>query len=133
MMERIRIFRLFVLANVLTLTCIGLLQFTEGSVFFLFLVTMHVGIALFILSKKRSTALDPSLKQFYDRIYLYLALYIPLLLYKLCGILSPGSYNGSMARLARIGVIAFSVAGSIRNALKFYAYLSQEPETQTVS
>jgi hypothetical protein len=56
MMERIRIFRLFVLANVLTLTCIGLLQFTEGSVFFLFLVTMHVGIALFILSKKRSTA-----------------------------------------------------------------------------
>jgi hypothetical protein len=41
------------------------------------------------MSKKRFTAHEPSVKDFYDRVYFSLALYIPLLLYKLVGGLFP--------------------------------------------
>ena len=131
MTEKAQNFGLFVLANLVTFTFIALLQLAEGRLFFLFLVAMHVGIVLFIVNKKRFTAHDPSVKQFYDRVYLYLALYIPLLLYKLVGRFFPGSYNGAIANLAMTCVVILSMAGSITNAVRFYTYLFRETVTYT--
>ena len=131
MTEKAQNFGLFVLANLVTFTFIALLQVAEGRLFFLFLVAMHAGIVLFIVNKKRFTAHDPSVKQFYDRVYLYLALYIPLMLYKLVGRPFPGLYDQTLASLAMTCVIGISVAGSITNAVRFYTYLFKEPVTYT--
>lgn len=129
MTETKRNFSLFLLGNVVTFAFIALLQLAEGSLFFLFLLAMHGGIVTLIVSKKRFVAFDPSVKQFYDRVYFLLALYIPLLLYKLVGFFFPGAYHGTIASAAMIVVIVVSVAGSILNAMRFYAYLFKEPVT----
>ena len=44
---------------------------------------MRSGVYLLIWSKKRFMVYDASIKRYYDRVYLYLGLYVPLLLYKL--------------------------------------------------
>jgi hypothetical protein len=124
-------FRLFVLGNLVTFLCIALLQWAEGTTFFLFLLAMHSGIIMLIVSKKRFMAHDPSVKQFYDRAYLYLGLYVPLLLYKLVGYFFPGVYSGTIASVAITCVIVISVAGSTLNVFSFYGYLHKEPVTYT--
>ncbi len=124
-------FRLFVLGNLVTFLCIALLQLAEGMSFFLLLLAMHAGIVMLFVSKKRFMAHDPSAKQFYDRAYLYLGLYVPLLLYKLAGYFFPGVYSGTMASIAITCVIVISVAGSTLNVFRFYRYLHQEPITYT--
>ncbi len=131
MTETARNFGLFVLGYLVTFTFIALLQPAEGWLFFLFLLAMHAGIVTLIVSKKKFMAHDPSVKPFYDRLYLLLALYIPLLLYKLVGFFFPGVHNGTIASVAMIVVIVVSVAGSIKNAMKFYAYLFKETVTHT--
>lgn len=126
MAEQGRNYALFLLSNLITFTFISLLQMANGWLFVVFLLAMHSGIVLFLVSRKRFMAQDPDVKRFYDRTSIYLALYIPLLLYKVVGFLFPGSYNGTIARIAMMGVIAVSVLGSVLNAVRFHRYLFVE-------
>jgi nicotinamide riboside transporter PnuC len=123
MTEKAKCYALFVLANVVTFTCIGVLQFVEGSRFFLFLAVMHLGIFTFIVSKRRFSAQDPSIKHFYGRVYRLLALYIPLLLYKLAGYFALVTYRDTLASGAVACVLVVSVVGSIMNARKLHVHL----------
>ncbi len=132
MTERINCFKLFVLANFVTFTFIALLQLAKGWLFWLFLVFMHAGIVMFILNKRKMMAYDQSVKHYYDRVYLLLGLYLPLLFYKLVGYVAPGSYNETLATMAMVGVFAVSVLGSIVNTIRFYEYLFKDNVTQKV-
>jgi amino acid transporter len=74
---------LFILAQTLTFLFITLLQLVEFPLFLVFLLLMHTGIILFIVSKKHFTKLEISVKKFYQVEYVLLALYLPILFYKI--------------------------------------------------
>ena len=131
MTDKTRNYMLFVLANLVTFTFISLLQVADGWLFVVVLLAMHSGIALFVVSKKRFMVHDVSVKRFYDRAFIWLALYIPLLLYKIVGYLFPGTYHGTIARITMTCVIVASVTGSILNVVRFYKYLFVERVTST--
>lgn len=76
-------FVLFVLAQCLAFSCIALLQVASPRLFIPLLLVMHVGILLFIISKKRFVKTRPDLKIHYRISYACLALFLPLLLYRL--------------------------------------------------
>ncbi|MGI6650268.1 MAG: hypothetical protein ACOX4Y_00665 [Limnochordia bacterium] len=126
MTEIKRYYALFAAANLVTFTFIALLQIAKGWLFVAFLAAMHSGIALFIMAKRRMLALNQSLKRFFDRVFFYLALYIPLLLYKGAGYLFPQHYNETMARIAMLAVIAFSAAASLCNAVRLHRFMFGE-------
>jgi len=113
----------FVAAQVITFSFIALLQLVEGWLFLLFLVAMHTGVFMLIWSKKRLMSHDVAIKRYYDRVYLHLALYVPLLLYRLVGLWVPYCYNEKIAQVALVGILVISVAGAIHNCLRLYAYL----------
>ena len=121
----------FVAANVITFGFAALLQLVEGWLFLLFLAAMHTGIFLSIRSKKRLVASDPAVKRYFDRVHLYLGLYVPLLLYRLLALWMPNTYNESVAQVALVGILAISVAGSVHNCMRLYAYLFRASVART--
>ena len=126
MTEKARNYATFVLANLIIFTFIVLLQMAVGWLFLIFLTAMHLGIVLFIVTKRRMLAVDGSLKPFFDQVFFYLALYIPLLLYKAAGCLFPSSYKETIAKPAMLAVMAISAVGSLNNAVRLHQYLFRE-------
>lgn len=117
-------YRWFVVANVITFTFITLLQVAHRHFFILFLVLMHCGIFLLIATKKRLVAGDDSIKRFYNTVYLLLALYVPLLLYKLLSNWLPINYKESIMRIGTLCVTVVAVSGSVCNSFKLYRFLT---------
>lgn len=76
-----RALALFILAALFTFGFITLLQFAPMPWFFLVLVAMHIGIALFIISKRSFKKFDLEVSQFYKTQYLLLLPYLLVMLY----------------------------------------------------
>ena len=76
-------FYLFIISNVLTFGFIALLQFTPVPYFFLVLLAMHMGVFLFIASKRGFGKLGIDVKRVYLTQDVLLALYLPILAAKI--------------------------------------------------
>ena len=72
-------FYLFVLSNLVTFTLIATLQFVEFPWFFLVLAAMHMGVFLFIASKRGFKKQGIDVKREYLTQDILLALYLPIL------------------------------------------------------
>ena len=72
-------FYLFILSNLITFSLIATLQFVDFPFFFLVLVAMHMGVILFILSKRGFKRLELDVKREYLVQDVLLALYLPIL------------------------------------------------------
>lgn len=72
---------LFALAALFTFGFITLLQFAPMPWFFLVLVAMHGGIALFIISKRMFRSQDITVSRFYRTQYLLLIPYLLVMFY----------------------------------------------------
>lgn len=125
-MKKNNVYLLFLLAVIITFSCICLLQFIEFPVFIVVLVSMHVGIALFIISKKIFTKkLGLNVKKFYIREYLLLALYIPVLIYKLLSKTGWYQVNVPVKTVVSLVITAFSVIISVINGVKLYKFIKE--------
>ena len=69
----------FILSNLLTFGLIATLQFVDFPLFFLVLVALHMGVILFILSKRGFKKLGLDVKREYLVQDVLLALYLPIL------------------------------------------------------
>ncbi len=115
---------LFLIAQIVTFTFITLLQLAPKRFFIMFLIIMHGGIALFIISKKCFIRKNKSIKHFYMISYILLALYIPILLYKLISTWCLFDFNVNLVRYTTISVTIVSLITSVYNSLKLYKYLT---------
>ena len=113
-------FYLFISAIAVTFGFIALLQFIPFPWFFVALVCMHVGVFLFIFSKKQFKKAGYDVGRFYSLEYKLLALYLPILAAKLVS--SFGLfYFDPRIKVALIGsVTVFSVIVSVINAKVLY-------------
>lgn len=112
-------FLLFVSGQAITLTFITLLQMTPLWLFIPLLIAMHMGIALFIISKKRFLSDKRDVKPYYKRIYLLLVLYLPVLSYKLLGRLWPYEANQTWITTGTLIITGVCVIAFIINNLAF--------------
>ena len=117
---------LFVLAQVLTFAFITLLQMVDFPIFLLFLLLMHIGVVLFIVSKKLFEKSGIDVKNFYNVEYLMLAFYIPVLLYKLLSHIFPYTVNTELKMTYTFAITAAAVIVSIINTLRLYNSLKKE-------
>jgi len=117
---------LFITAEVMTFTFITTLQFTEYPVFLIMLIFMHMGIALFVISKKRFLKEGISVKSFYRFEYGLLAAYLPILAYTLLSYLFHYEVNEPLKVIIALILTMLCIILSIVNALKLYKYLQQK-------
>ncbi len=80
---------LFILAHILSFPFIALLKIVPAWLFIPCLVAMHIGIALFLLSKRNFEASEIDIRLHLKTVYILLALYLPLLLYRLMSAIFP--------------------------------------------
>lgn len=110
-------FTLFILAELITFGMITLLQFLDNWLFILTLITMHGGILLFIVSKKKFLKEAVPVKPYFRIAYLLLALYLPVLITKLVmAILKTDAAEGIL-QLIVIIITAVAVLVSIVNTV----------------
>jgi hypothetical protein len=118
-----KLFYLFITAVVMTFGFIAVLQFVEVPWFFLVLLAMHVGVFLFIFSKKRFTAQGYDVKRFYSSEYILLALYLPILCLKILSSLGALHFDTTIKTVLIFAITAFSLVVSTINVIKLYKYL----------
>ena len=116
-------FTLYILGQVITVTFLTLLQMTPTVYFIPFLLLMHVGILLFILSKKQFIKKSIEIKPFYTRNYVLYALYIPIFAYKLPSTWFAYDYNVTLVRVWTLAVTTLVVMASVINTLKMKKHL----------
>jgi hypothetical protein len=124
-------FLLFLLAQVFTFTFITLLQFTDFPLFVVMLLLMHVGIALFIISKKRFIKSNRAIKQYYTNVYLLLSLYLPILIYKLLSYLFFYDINVALKTTFTIVITICASIYSIYNSILMHLYLKGQNKDTT--
>ena len=118
-------FYLFIVAIVLTFSCIAVLQFVEVPVFFLVLLAMHGGVFLFIFSKKRFRTQGYEVGGFYKLEYKLLALYLPILGLKVLSALEILRFDAMLKTGLIFAITVFSMIVSAWNAGKLYRYLKE--------
>jgi len=109
---------LYSLAQLLTFTFVTLLQFVEMPLFLVYLVLMHSGIALFVISKKKLIKSGYDVKPIYQKTYLLLALYLPILVYTLLGYLFKYDPNESVKLIMTIIATVINVGFGVYHTLK---------------
>lgn len=90
------------------------------------LIFMHMGIALFVISKKRFLKEGISVKSFYRFEYGLLAAYLPILAYTLLSYLFHYEVNEPLKVIIALILTMLCIILSIVNALKLYKYLQQK-------
>lgn len=70
-------------AQLLMFGCISLLQIAPGRFFVPLLLAMHVGILLFVKLKRDSIGHRPEVARIARATYVVMAMYLPVLIYKL--------------------------------------------------
>ena len=116
-------FYLFLAAIAVTFGFIAALQFIAFPWFFLALLCMHVGVFLFIFSKKRFQKAGFQVKKFYSLEYKLLALYLPILALKVLSSLEILHFDPTWKTVLILVVTVVSLAFSAANAVKLYRYL----------
>ena len=120
-------FGIFLLAQIITYIFITFLQQVQGVTFFLFLVFMHGGILLFIISKKMFQQLGVEAKPFYQRSYLLLSFYLPLMLYQLASYIFAYRVDNEAKWWITIGLTSVAVGVSTIQNIQFYQALKSNP------
>ena len=119
-------FYLFLTAIAVTFGFIAALQFIAFPWFFLALLCMHVGVFLFIFSKKRFQKAGFQVKKFYSLEYKLLALYLPVLALKVLSSLEIIHFDPTLKTVLILVVTVVSLAVSAANAVKLYRYLTEK-------
>ncbi len=122
---------LFVLAQANTFGMITLLQFVSGWVFVLTLLAMHGGIALFIVSKKHFLRLGRPIKRHYHLAYAFLALYLPVLGYKLLSRLVGFSQDEELVFVYVMAVTVLAVLAGVLNTIILFRSLAKLPHEES--
>ena len=117
-------YSLFLAAIAVTFGFIAALQFIAFPWFFLALLCMHVGVFLFIFSKKRFQKEGFEVKKFYSLEYKLLALYLPILALKVLSSLEVLHFDPTLKTALILIVTVFSLVVSAVNAVKLYRYLN---------
>ncbi len=73
------------IAQVLMFACIGLLQVTSPGLFLPLLLAMHAGILLFVSLRRALPRDQPATVRITRGTYALMAMYLPIMLYKLSG------------------------------------------------
>jgi amino acid transporter len=116
-------FVLFILAQGLAFSCIAFLQVASADAFIPLLLAMHVGIVLFILSKKRFLPIKPELKVHYRISYACLGLFLPILLYRLIASNLCSNMNEKIVYTGTIIAVTISVILGILNTFHMWRTL----------
>ncbi len=117
---------LFLLAILCTFGFICLLQFVSFPLFFLVLLLMHGGVALFIVSKKLFKKAGASTVPYYKREYILLALYLPILLYKILGNFGLYTVNVPVKSIIALCLTGVCLVVSGLNAYAFHKELTKK-------
>ena len=116
---------LFLAAIAVTFGFIAALQFIAFPWFFAALLAMHVGVFLFIVSKKRFQKDGHEVKKFYSLEYKLLALYLPILALKVLSSMEILQFDPTVKTVLILAVTVFSLAVSAVNAGRLRKYLTQ--------
>lgn len=120
MINAMKNFYIFISAIAVTFGFIALLQFIPFPWFFGALICMHVGVFLFIFSKKRFKADGYDVGRFYSLEYKLLALYLPILAAKLISAFGLFCFDPGLKTVLIAIVTIFSLIISIINAKALY-------------
>jgi hypothetical protein len=115
-----KFFYLFIISNVLTFGFIALLQFAPVPYFFLVLVAMHMGVVLFIFSKRGFKKLGVDVKREYLIQDVLLALYLPILAAKLMAGFGWIVFPSELKTLLVLSLTGISYIVTACNALSLY-------------
>ncbi|MBP3437054.1 MAG: hypothetical protein J6K61_03990 [Clostridia bacterium] len=118
-------FTLFLLAILVTFSMLALLQLVSSLLFVIVLLLMHGGVVLFIVSKKRFQRASVAVKPFYKREYIMLALYLPILAYKILGKLGLYTVNECLKMWVVLVLTGLCLVGSAINALYLFRHLKK--------
>lgn len=110
----------FLLANAVTFGFLALLQFLPFPWFFLGLVCMHGGVALFFWSKRGLLKQGCRVKPVYALEYAMLALYLPILAWKLLGAVGLVTVDAHLKAMLVLGLTAVCLLISLGNCLRLY-------------
>ncbi len=113
-------FILFLAAIAITFSLIAALQFTPMPWFFLVLACMHVGIFLFIFSKRRFLRAGQAVGKYYKREYGLLACYLPILAAKILQSMGLITLDAGMKTVIVLVLTAGCLILSAVNALVFW-------------
>ena len=116
-------FYIFIAAQVITFGFIAALQFIPFPWFFAALVCMHVGVFLFILSKKKFKRDGYDVGRFYSLEYKLLALYLPILAAKLLSSFGLFTFDNTLKTALIAAVTILSVIVSAINSIRLYKEL----------
>jgi hypothetical protein len=108
---------LFVFAQILTFGFITLLQFVEGVYFVLTLILMHVGIVTFILARKQFKRQCLDVSNHFKIAYFFLALYLPVLIYKLMSLIFLFTQNDILVMTYVLSLTGLAVIAGLLNTL----------------
>ena len=113
----------FILSNLLTLGLIATLQFVDFPLFFLVLVAMHMGVILFILSKRGFKKLALDVKREYLVQDILLALYLPILGAKILSRFGWIEFPGSITTMLVLTLTGISYVITVFTAASLYKKL----------
>lgn len=108
---------LFCASQALLFACLSLLQIAPGRLFLPLLVAMHAGIALFVKTKRDLLRAHSDAKRIVRATHVLMALYLPVLIYKILGHLRVVQAHVSLLQATTLGlsILAASlVAYSLR-------------------
>ena len=113
----------FILSNILTFGLIATLQFVDFPWFFLVLVAMHMGVILFILSKRGFKKLALDVKREYLIQDILLALYLPILGAKLMSRFGWIEFPGELKTALVLSLTGISYVITVFTAASLYKKL----------
>ncbi len=119
-------FILFLTAIAVTFSLIATLQFTPMPWFFLVLLCMHIGVFLFIFSKRRFRRAGCEVGAYYKREYLLLALYLPVLLAKILQSTGLISLDAQLKTVIVLALTGLSLVLSTINAVFLFRDVFQK-------
>lgn len=124
---------LFILASVFTFGFIALLQFTPMPWFFLVLILMHVGIFMFIASKRYLRNTGFNVRSYYTRQYLLLAPYGLIMLYTFAGRWGLFPLNDGIKTILILAYTVLCVLLTISTYLHLKADLNRQLNAKTLN
>ena len=110
-----RLIVVFSLSYFLVLGMLFLLQNTNPPLFYVFLVIMHLGIASLALI--RSGYNNSKIKKNFVNAYITFALFLPILVYKLLGLIFKYDVNEDIIKTISFILIALSIIVGIINVI----------------
>ncbi len=113
-------FILFTVALAIIFGFITALQMVKGALFFVMLVLMHCGVALYIYTKKQFKKREVSIKKYYMTENMLMALYLPVLVAKILSNFDVIAIDNEIKQIVVYCITAVSVVVSAVNCVIMY-------------